>query len=183
MTTTDPQTGVPLFGATGSLDVRRDFAIETYHVPSQASETWYFTAWRDPGAGPILAFLRAGSESAEMNAAAGLLFAALVDDDGLPESYLQLPDVDVDPRLHDRDQWSSRRRFTWLMDSATGEFRIAGSVIVDLAKWVAQGAFTRGGDDQQEAARGVGPTVAPARSPRGRTPTKRGSAAKRSTAG
>lgn len=171
--------GTPVFGVTGNLAATRPFAVEVYHVPTQATEQWHFTAWVDPGAGPILAFLRAQTEAAEMNAAAGLLFNALVDDDGLPESYLPPPDADVDPRLHDRDEWSSRRRFTWLMDAATGEYRIAGNVIVELAKWIAQGAFTRGALTTEA---GPGPTAAPARSSRGRTSTRRGSTGKRSTA-
>jgi hypothetical protein len=171
--TTTTEDGVPVFGADAPLEDTVEFAVEAMHVPTGERIRHHFTAWRDPGAGPVLSFIRAAGD-AQMNAAARLIWHALVDDDGLPESYRPMPGEDRDARLDDVEQWSSRRRFTRLVESP--DDRIAGAVLEQLADWIARAALTRGGTPAGDAV----PTAAPSPSRAGRTTKRRGSAAKRS---
>jgi hypothetical protein len=178
--------GVPTFGADLTMD-HRPVRVRVHHIQTGQMIDEPLEFWVDPGAGPVLGFLRAqahGNEAAVMNAAVVLITAALVDDDGIgADAKPPAPPEDLDfaragaaemdawrdefEAWQDMAGWSSRRRFLHFADSR--DHRISGSVIVELAEWSARQAVGRGGV----------PTITPGPSSPGQTPPQGGSTAAR----
>jgi len=174
---TEPSAAVPTFGADAPHDTH-PFRVAIYDPEEEASLTEEFLAWKDPGGGAILAFMRSGADPGrQIQAAARLLYDALVDTDGLQIEYVPpgQDEVDpetgdplpVDPRLADITQWSSRRRFSYYSDSS--RYRVPSDVIVDVADWLTREAFQGR------------PTARPSRSSRGPKSTGRGSGGRSSS--
>lgn len=181
MTTPRTSTGAPIFGADVNLDTEV-FAVPAIHRHTRVKEQFEFAALRDPGSGVILPLMKArDSDEANGRKIANLISRALADDDGLSENYkppqatADNPNPEVDPRLEDREQWSSARRFYWLMDAE--EYVTSTGLLGELADWLIHNAMTRGGTPIGGDAV---PTPAPSPSGRGRTAKQRGSTAKRS---
>lgn len=135
------------------------FRLEVLNSATDLVERPRFRSYVDPGADAVLLYLRSrGDEDARVRMAGQLIFEALVDTDGLPHGYVAPPpteadpEPEVDPRLHDRAQWSSRRRFVALIEAP--HYRVHSSVIVELAETMVGKAFKRGG-------RPVVPTTSP----------------------
>jgi hypothetical protein len=177
MTSSVPRFGV---GAVEELDNTFEFEIEAAHVATREPAVLAFQAYRDPGPGFAVEYATAQSDEDQARAATRLVGSIVVDHDGLSIDYIppsptpDNPDPEPDPRLADRDQWSSARRFFWLMRST--EYRAKTKVIGEIAEWVINHANERQGPVKGPA--GKVPTAAPARSSRGRTTTRSGSTAK-----
>lgn len=133
------------------------FRVEVHHRPTGTTWEEEFTAWVDPGATPVLQYIRAaasGQEGAEMAAAAGLLVRALVDTDGASWAEVRAGvlsgqgDDTEDGDLLRPDpwdgpeppaSWSSAARFNLIADSL--DHHIAADAIVEVAAWLARQAF------------------------------------------
>lgn len=166
---------VPLFGHREDWGATREFDLEVF-VPSD-NETYVqrFTCMVDPGAGPVLAYMRASRSAREdpgQLAAAGgqIIYRALIDHDGLSVAYEPPRSADgkvleddpaYDPRFADRDAWSSRRLFSEIVEDE--DLQVDGEVIAELGAWIAKTAPGR-------------PTGTPRASSPGRKQTRRGSA-------
>lgn len=175
--TTYTDDGVIVFGAGAAelLDDTFEFTIEAVHAQTREVARFPFTAYRDPGPDAAMSYARrGGGDEAAALASAQLIACALLDSDGLPDSYQPARGEEPDPRLADRDQWSSERRFNWLVGSS--EWRLKSAIIGQIAEHLFKQAGARnspvGGD-------GAVPPAAPARSSRGRTTKQPGSTARR----
>jgi hypothetical protein len=169
----------------GGKDHRKtvEFDVQAYDETADEDITLTFSAYVDPGSGPVLAFMRARTAQENSSAAVALIYRALVDNDGLSVDYqpptddevadaLEEADTDAteddvreeltDPRFHDKTKWSSRRRFADMVDDE--HLRVDADLIGDLAKWLTEQATGR-------------PTGAQSRSRSGRKSTGSGSRA------
>jgi hypothetical protein len=176
--TTYTDDGVIVFGAGAAelLDDTFQFTIEAVNAQTREVVRFPFTAYRDPGPEAAIDYARrGGGDEAGALAAARLIACALLDSDGLEDSYRPTRGEEPDPRLEDRDQWSSERRFNWLV--ASSEWRLKSEIIGQIAEHLFKQAGARNSPVRGD---GAVPPAAPARSSRGRTTKPRGSTAKRS---
>jgi hypothetical protein len=127
---------IPVFGK-GPKDETRPVGIEVYDTIDAANEVVKFLTYIDPGSGVVLSFMRAKTQDQKLAAATRVVYSALVDTDGLSLDFDGT--VEEDPRLTDREQWSSRRRFAFFVES--DRYRILSTVIEELAEWSVREAF------------------------------------------
>lgn len=195
MTTTEPDldddyTG-PTFGA-GPIEIRPFRVVVHSEGDDPEGHIEEFNANKEVDAGLVVQVIRAGDEQSQIVAAARLILNVAIDTDGLASTYvpprvqnddprldpadaeydasLSAGDIDeaseeYDERLDDREQWSSARRFTFLLDDPSQY--IKQSALMEISQWL----ISEGG---------ARPTGRPRPSSNGPRATGRGSKARRS---
>jgi hypothetical protein len=133
MTISADGVGLPVFGDEPPKRHRFALAVWSRREVGKKLRVEEFTAWELDGAGLVLISRAAPDQVA--SAVMEVLASALDDDDGLSDTYTPPDDDEVreqkeadetveqarerltDPRLDDRSQWSSRRRFYAILDN------------------------------------------------------------------
>lgn len=164
---------VPVFGEDFEPAETVEFKLVVIDS-TKAKHRVHFRGRKQISGGAFMQIGMAADDMALMRAYVRIILEACDDQDGLPLSYKppkgspspetvpeeerNNPEHGIDPRIWDKDQWSSRRRFSDIVGSA--EWFVPMEGLEKLAEWLLENAAERPTWKPSRLSRGPAPTAA-----------------------